>query len=109
MAGDGEERAWKVLNVESRYPKELGGSLEFSNDTFFSLRIKNVTSQNSGTYKCTLGEQSGERNLSGTVTLKVTGTVETLDCPMPRVAFHEGNSLKIFYKHQNNVTPCFAF
>ncbi|KAF1627214.1 CD83 antigen, partial [Eudyptes chrysocome] len=73
MAGDGEERAWKVLDVESHYPKELGGSLEFSNDTFFSLRIKNVTSQNSGTYKCTLGEQSGERNLSGTVTLKVTG------------------------------------
>ncbi|NXY20654.1 CD83 protein, partial [Atrichornis clamosus] len=73
MAGDGEEIAWEVLDVESHYPKELGGSLEFSNDTFFSLRIKNTTSQNSGTYKCTLGEQSGERNLSSTVTLKVTG------------------------------------
>uniref|UniRef100_A0A8C5X1Q0 Immunoglobulin V-set domain-containing protein n=1 Tax=Malurus cyaneus samueli TaxID=2593467 RepID=A0A8C5X1Q0_9PASS len=51
----------------------LGGSLELSNDTSFSLRIKNVTSQKSGTYKCTLGGQSGEHNLSSTVTLKVTG------------------------------------
>ncbi|NXR00834.1 CD83 protein, partial [Sagittarius serpentarius] len=73
MAGDGEERAWKVLDVESHYPKELGGSLELSNDTSFSLRIKNATSRNSGTYKCTLGQQSGERNLSSTVTLRVTG------------------------------------
>ncbi|XP_051655242.1 CD83 antigen [Manacus candei] len=73
MAGDGKGIAWEVLDVESHYPKELGGSLELSNDTFFSLRIKNVTSQNSGTYKCTLGEQNGEHNLSSTVTLKVTG------------------------------------
>ncbi|XP_010023240.1 PREDICTED: CD83 antigen [Nestor notabilis] len=73
MAGEGKGIAWKVLDVESQYPKELGGSLELSNDTFFSLRIKNVTSQNSGTYKCTLGEQRGEHNLSSTVTLKVTG------------------------------------
>ncbi|NXI91696.1 CD83 protein, partial [Psophia crepitans] len=73
MAGDGEGIAWKVLDVESHYPAELGGSLELSNDTFFSLRIKNTTSQNSGTYKCILGEQSGERNLSSTVILQVTG------------------------------------
>ncbi|NWQ66417.1 CD83 protein, partial [Neopipo cinnamomea] len=73
MAGYGKGIAWEVLDVESHYPKELGGSLELSNDTFFSLRIKNVTSQNSGTYKCTLGEQSGEHNLSSTVTLRVTG------------------------------------
>ncbi|NXX55749.1 CD83 protein, partial [Scopus umbretta] len=73
MAGEGEGIAWKVLDVETHYPKELGGSLELSNDTLFSLRIKNTTSQNSGTYKCTLGEQSGETNLSSTVTLKVTG------------------------------------
>ncbi|NXM71101.1 CD83 protein, partial [Serilophus lunatus] len=70
MAGDGEGIAWEILDVESHYPKELG---ELSNDTFFSLRIKNATSRNSGTYKCTLGEQSGERNLSSIVTLKVTG------------------------------------
>ncbi|XP_009956290.1 PREDICTED: CD83 antigen [Leptosomus discolor] len=73
MAGDGEGIAWKVLDVESHYTKELGGSLELSNDTFFSLRIRNATSRNSGMYKCTLGEQSGEHNLSGAVTLKVTG------------------------------------
>ncbi|NXY73543.1 CD83 protein, partial [Glareola pratincola] len=73
MAGDGEGITWKVLDMESHYPKELEGSLELSNDTTFSLRIKNATSQNSGTYKCVLGEESGERNLSVTVTLKVTG------------------------------------
>ncbi|NXS67068.1 CD83 protein, partial [Pandion haliaetus] len=73
MAGKGEGIAWEVLDVESHYPKELGGSLELSNDTFFSLRIKNATSRNSGTYKCILGQQSGEHNLSGTVTLRVTG------------------------------------
>uniref|UniRef100_A0A8C3MAJ8 Uncharacterized protein n=1 Tax=Geospiza parvula TaxID=87175 RepID=A0A8C3MAJ8_GEOPR len=50
-----------------------GWSLEFSNDTSFSLRIRNATGRSSGTYKCTLGEQNGERNLSSTVTLKVTG------------------------------------
>ncbi|KAM9387450.1 LOW QUALITY PROTEIN: CD83 antigen [Phaethornis superciliosus] len=72
MAGGDEGIAWKALDVESHYPKELGGSLELSSDTF-SLRIKNVTSQNSGTYKCSVGEQSRESNLSSTVTLKVTG------------------------------------
>ncbi|NXO52475.1 CD83 protein, partial [Aramus guarauna] len=72
MAGDSKRIAWKVLDVESHYPKELGGSLELSNNTF-SLRIKNATGRNSGTYKCILREQSGERNLSSTVTLQVTG------------------------------------
>ncbi|NXY81500.1 CD83 protein, partial [Alcedo cyanopectus] len=73
MAGDGKGIAWKVLDVESHYSRELGGSLELSNDTSFSLRIKNATRQNSGTYKCTLGEQNGEHNQSSTVTLNVTG------------------------------------
>ncbi|XP_008936484.1 PREDICTED: CD83 antigen [Merops nubicus] len=73
MDGDGKGIVWKALDVESHHPKELGRSLELSNDTFFSLRIKNITTHNSGTYKCTLGEQSGEHNLSSTVTLKVTG------------------------------------
>lgn len=77
MDGNGKGITWKVVEVESHYPRELGGSLELSNDTFFSLRIKNATSLNSGTYKCTLEEQSGQHNLSSTVTLKVTGTVET--------------------------------
>ncbi|NXS11218.1 CD83 protein, partial [Neodrepanis coruscans] len=73
MAGDDEGIAWEILDVESHYPKERGGILQLSNDTFFSLRIKNATSRNSGTYKCTLEEQSGEHNLSSIVTLKVTG------------------------------------
>ncbi|NWI90473.1 CD83 protein, partial [Pitta sordida] len=73
MTGDDEGRAWEVLDVESHYPKEFGQFVELSNDTFFSLRIKNATSRNSGIYKCTLGEQSREHNLSSTVTLKVTG------------------------------------
>lgn len=108
MAGDSEGIAWEVLDVESHYPQEAGGSLELSNDTF-SLRIKNATSQTSGTYKCTLEGQNGELNLTSTVTLKVTGTVESFDCPMLNVACQEGNSFKIFCKHQNNVTPCFTF
>ncbi|NWH62783.1 CD83 protein, partial [Geococcyx californianus] len=73
MSRDDEGIAWNILDVKSHFPKELEGSLELSNDTYFSLRIKNATSQNSGTYKCALGEQSGEHNLSSTVTLKVTG------------------------------------
>ncbi|NXO69721.1 CD83 protein, partial [Phainopepla nitens] len=73
MAGDSEGITWEVLDVGSRHPQEAEGSLELSNDTSFSLRIKNATSRNSGTYKCTLGGQNGERNLSSTVSLKVTG------------------------------------
>ncbi|NXC93325.1 CD83 protein, partial [Certhia familiaris] len=73
MAGDSEGIAWEVLDVKSHYPQEAGESLGLSNDTFFSLRIKNATSRSSGTYKCALGGQHGEHNLSSTVTLKVTG------------------------------------
>uniref|UniRef100_A0A674HHY4 CD83 molecule n=1 Tax=Taeniopygia guttata TaxID=59729 RepID=A0A674HHY4_TAEGU len=73
MAGDSERIAWEVLDVESHFPREAEGSLELSNDTSFSLRIKNATGRNSGTYKCALGEQNGEHNLSSTVTIKVTG------------------------------------
>lgn len=83
--------------------------MELSNDTSFSLRIKNATGRNSGTYKCALGEQNGEHNLSSTVTIKVTGTVKRFDCPMLFVACQEGNNFKIFYERQSNVTLCFIF
>uniref|UniRef100_A0A8C3WW75 CD83 molecule n=1 Tax=Catagonus wagneri TaxID=51154 RepID=A0A8C3WW75_9CETA len=39
----------------------------------YSLRIRNTTSCNSGTYRCTLEDPETQRNLSGTVVLKVTG------------------------------------
>lgn len=39
----------------------------------YSLKIRNTTSCSSGTYRCTLEDPEGQRNLSGTVILKVTG------------------------------------
>ncbi|NXO05302.1 CD83 protein, partial [Rhinopomastus cyanomelas] len=79
MDGDGKGLAWKIIDMESHDPQELGGSLELSNDTFSSLRIKNVSRETSGTYKCTVGERSGDHRLSSTVTLKVTGCPEVED------------------------------
>ncbi|EPY82898.1 hypothetical protein CB1_000610013 [Camelus ferus] len=38
----------------------------------YSLKIRNTTSCSSGTYRCTLEDPEGQRNLSGTVILKVT-------------------------------------
>ncbi|NWY01165.1 CD83 protein, partial [Nothoprocta ornata] len=73
MAEHGEGRAWKVLDVDAPYADELGDSLELANDTLFSLRIRNASSRSSGTYRCTVREPSGARNLSGTVTLRVSG------------------------------------
>uniref|UniRef100_A0A8C6ZUG4 CD83 molecule n=1 Tax=Nothoprocta perdicaria TaxID=30464 RepID=A0A8C6ZUG4_NOTPE len=73
MAEHGEGRAWKVLDLDAPYADELGDSLELANDTLFSLRIRNASSRSSGTYRCTVREPSGARNLSGTVTLRVSG------------------------------------
>ncbi|KAM8901833.1 CD83 antigen [Lycaon pictus] len=42
------------------------------------LKIRNTTTSDSGTYRCTVEELDGQRNQSGTVTLKVTG------CPKER-------------------------
>nr|BAE43044.1 unnamed protein product [Mus musculus] len=39
----------------------------------YSLTIQNTTICSSGTYRCALQELGGQRNLSGTVVLKVTG------------------------------------
>nr|XP_026240407.1 CD83 antigen [Urocitellus parryii] len=69
-------------------------------DSPYSLKIKNTATCNSGTYRCTLQELGGQRNVSATVILKVTG------CPKePKEAtFHKYRaeivlllSLVIFY------------
>ncbi|XP_074841558.1 CD83 antigen [Carettochelys insculpta] len=65
--------------VEYFYHKDFNGSLQLSSDTSYSLRITNTTSQNSGTYTCTLWAPSGKHNQSGTIILKVTGCTEQLD------------------------------
>lgn len=50
-------------------------SSEAPRERLYSLRIQNTTSCNSGTYRCTLVDPEGQRNLSGTMILKVTGEV----------------------------------
>jgi hypothetical protein len=44
----------------------------------YSLTIQNTTICSSGTYRCALQELGGQRNLSGTVVLKVTGELTSL-------------------------------
>ncbi|XP_023480247.1 CD83 antigen isoform X2 [Equus caballus] len=53
--------------------KEQTGSVEAPSERLYSLKIRNTTSCSSGTYRCTLEDPEGQRNLSGTVILKVTG------------------------------------
>ncbi|KAF7465647.1 Hypothetical predicted protein [Marmota monax] len=49
-------------------------------DSPYSLKIKNTATCNSGTYRCTLQELGGQRNVSATVILKVTGEVTCWTC-----------------------------
>uniref|UniRef100_A0A8C6ZVU5 CD83 molecule n=1 Tax=Nothoprocta perdicaria TaxID=30464 RepID=A0A8C6ZVU5_NOTPE len=95
MAEHGEGRAWKVLDLDAPYADELGDSLELANDTLFSLRIRNASSRSSGTYRCTVREPSGARNLSGTVTLRVSGRAETLRSSLLCMAFWEAKLLML--------------
>lgn len=44
------------------------------------LKIQNASGCHSGTYRCTVEELDGQRNQSGTVTLKVTGEVTCCTC-----------------------------
>ncbi|XP_014644229.1 CD83 antigen isoform X2 [Diceros bicornis minor] len=74
----GEERMeipQEDLHLSGQYhqQKEQKGSVEASGERLYSLKIRNTTSCNSGTYRCTLEDPEGQRNLSGTVILKVTG------------------------------------
>ncbi|KAM9233753.1 CD83 antigen [Dugong dugon] len=55
------------------YQKEQNSSLEAPNERQYSLKIRNATSCNTGTYRCTLWGPEGQRNQSGTVTLRVIG------------------------------------
>ncbi|OWK13373.1 CD83 [Cervus elaphus hippelaphus] len=62
--------SWAKEDLQS--PQQRNSS-EAPRERQYSLRLRNTTSCNSGTYRCTLLGPEGQRNLSGTVTLKVTG------------------------------------
>ncbi|KAM6176295.1 CD83 antigen isoform 2-T2 [Erethizon dorsatum] len=62
-----------LLSGQSYHQRRLNGSSKASEEKPYSLKIQNTTSCSSGTYRCTLQELGGQRNLSGMVTLKVTG------------------------------------
>ncbi|XP_017200406.3 CD83 antigen isoform X1 [Oryctolagus cuniculus] len=66
------------LGGQHSHQQGQNGSSEAPRERPYSLKIRNTTSCNSGTYKCTLQELHGLRNLSGTVILQVTG------CPTGR-------------------------
>ncbi|XP_062953681.1 CD83 antigen isoform X2 [Cynocephalus volans] len=78
LTGAGEERMEVPqgdlhLGGQHYHQKEQNDSFEAPSERPYSLKIRNTTSCNSGTYRCTLQELQGQRNLSGTVILKVTG------------------------------------
>ncbi|KAH0617901.1 hypothetical protein JD844_016624 [Phrynosoma platyrhinos] len=73
------ENSEKLTDLQSdkqhNNSRELNESLEASNDTWHSLKLRNTTSYSSGTYKCLLRTPIRKLNRSSTVTLKV------IDCP----------------------------
>ncbi|XP_045861512.1 CD83 antigen isoform X2 [Meles meles] len=72
----GEERMEvSQEGLRSHRPKEA--FLEASGEGLY-LKIRNTSHCHAGTYRCTVEELDGQRNQSGTVTLKVTG------CPRER-------------------------
>ncbi|XP_054841823.1 CD83 antigen [Eublepharis macularius] len=72
---------WKELQYNKEYndSRELNSSLELSNSKWYSLRIKNTTNYNSGTYKCILETSDRKYNRSNTITLTVKGCPEQLE------------------------------
>ncbi|XP_006091823.1 CD83 antigen [Myotis lucifugus] len=69
LTESGEER----IEVQNHHQMEQEGPFEAPSEGLYSLKIRNTTSCSSGTYRCTLEGPEGQRNQSGTVTLKVTG------------------------------------
>ncbi|XP_070259531.1 CD83 antigen isoform X2 [Myotis yumanensis] len=69
LTESGEER----IEVQNHHQMEQEGPFEVPSEGLYSLKIRNTTSCSSGTYRCTLEGPEGQRNQSGTVTLKVTG------------------------------------
>ncbi|XP_004628403.1 CD83 antigen isoform X1 [Octodon degus] len=61
------------LGGQSYDQRTQNGSSKAPEEKPYSLKIQNTTSCSSGTYRCTLQELGGQRNLSGVVTLKVIG------------------------------------
>ena len=72
----------EVTQEDLQSPQQRNSS-EAPRERLYSLRIQNTTSCNSGTYRCTLVGQEGQRNLTGTVILKVTGEVVYNTCFLP--------------------------
>ncbi|KAF6107907.1 CD83 molecule [Phyllostomus discolor] len=60
-------------DLQTYHQTEQKGPLEAPSQGPYSLKIRNATSCSSGTYRCTLEGPGGQRNQSGTVTLRVTG------------------------------------
>lgn len=95
VRGPGGCRCWCRASRDVLLPEQLAGgraeSLEVPGEELrsalqngssgapsgrlYSLKIQNTTSCNSGAYRCTLEDPETQRNLSGTVILKVTGEV----------------------------------
>uniref|UniRef100_A0A8D1ACX9 Ig-like domain-containing protein n=1 Tax=Sus scrofa TaxID=9823 RepID=A0A8D1ACX9_PIG len=71
LAG-GRAESLEVPGEELRSALQNGSSGAPSG-RLYSLKIQNTTSCNSGAYRCTLEDPETQRNLSGTVILKVTG------------------------------------
>ncbi|XP_059967114.1 CD83 antigen isoform X1 [Mesoplodon densirostris] len=69
---NGSAETMEVPQEDLQYYQQRASS-EAPRERLYSLRIQNTTSCNSGTYRCTLVDPEGQRNLSGTTILKVTG------------------------------------
>ncbi|XP_006141233.2 CD83 antigen [Tupaia chinensis] len=78
LSGDGGQRMEAFQGElhpggQHSHHKGQNDSFEVLSERPYSLKIRNTTNCNAGTYTCTLQDPEGQRNLSGTVILKVTG------------------------------------